>query len=159
MFLVYTDVSLLYDLSAEHQISFVYAVRDAFCVTRERCHDLFDHTVGGGYATIERCLAPRPRMLRIFVVDDAPTGAGTYTLPTDIPYDIGTWRHRPDWLELLKEAVKATTNCRVEDRYTFKPPKHPTGGITPHHPPPPPGEEDEMEQPKVRKRKKRKKAG
>jgi hypothetical protein len=141
VFVVYADGALRYDMSAEHQIAFVYSIRDAFCVTRERCHEMFDDTVGGGYATIEHCLAPRPRMLRIFVVDDAPTGAGPYTLPTDIPPDISSWRYRPDWLEQLKEEVKSTMNCKVEERYTFTLPQHPTGGVVPHHPPPPEEEE------------------
>ena len=136
VFLVFADGALRFDTSAEHDIAFVYSVRDAFCVTVEQCHEIFDDTVAGGHAMIEHCLAPRPRMLRIFVVDAAPTGAGPYTLPTDIPPDISSWRYRPDWLEQLKEEVKSTMNCKIEERYTFTLLQHPTGGIIPHHPPP-----------------------
>jgi hypothetical protein len=145
---------MLFDYSVPSHMTFIYSVRDAFCVTRERCHEMFDGTVGGGYDTIERCLAPRPRMLRIFVLDDAPTGAGPYTLPTDIPNDISSWPYRPNWLAQLKEEVKLTTNCKVEDMYSFTPPKHPTGGITPVHPPPTPGEEEELEEKKKKKNRK-----
>ena len=80
---------------------------------------MFDHTVIGGYATIERCLAPRPRLLRIFVIDDNDFGTVPYTLPTDIPDDISTWPYRPDWLARLKEEVIKTQNAKIEDFYAF----------------------------------------
>jgi hypothetical protein len=84
---------------------FKHSIREAKCVPLARVHEMFDHTLKGGYDAVELCLSPRPGMLRNYIYDDFP-GLRPYTLPCELPVDCRVVPYRRSWLEELKADVK-----------------------------------------------------
>jgi len=104
VFLVYLDVVDLASLRTTIDKSrFDRSIREAHCVTVSEVHEMFDSRFHDGYRVIERVLAPRPRMLRILVIDDGlPSPLDLYTLPFDVEENISHWPCDRQWLKHLK---------------------------------------------------------
>ena len=70
---------------------------------------MFDHAFAGGPEGLDSTLAPRPRMLRVLVIDDGlPPPFVLWTLPFEIgeyPFT-AAYPFDPNWLERLKESIK-----------------------------------------------------
>lgn len=106
VFLVYVDVVEHISTQASSKPRFVRSVRDARCTALSEVHQMFDSRFIEGYATLERSLAPHPRLLRILVVDDGlPVPLDLYTLPTDVGGDVSAVPFDPDWFVHLKLLV------------------------------------------------------
>jgi len=106
VFLVYVDVIEHISTQASSKPRFVRSVRDARCTALSEVHQMFDSRFIEGYATLERSLAPHPRLLRILVVDDGlPVPLDLYTLPTDVGGDVSAVPFDPDWFVHLKLLV------------------------------------------------------
>jgi hypothetical protein len=84
-----------------------HMLRDAKCVPLSDVHRMYDHRFKGGYASLERDLAPRPRVLRILIIDDGlPPPLDMFSCPFDLGEDLRAVADiGPNWLETLRELV------------------------------------------------------
>jgi hypothetical protein len=84
---------------------FKHSIRSAKSEPLARIHEMFDHTLPGGYDAVERCLSPRSGMVRNYIYDDFP-GLRPYTLPCELSVDSRMVPYRRSWLEEFKADVK-----------------------------------------------------
>jgi len=86
-----------------------HSVRDARCVPLEEVHRLYAPRYAGGSATLARDLAPRPRVLKVLVIDNGlPPPVDLFSSPVDIGEDVSRLRNLgANWLEAFKQIVSA----------------------------------------------------
>ena len=83
-----------------------YSVRDVVSMPLEKVHQLHASRFAGGSALLERDLAPRPRVLRIMVIDDGlPHPLDTFSSPVVLEEDLRAVPYFPNWLAKFKRMV------------------------------------------------------
>lgn len=103
VFLVYLNVADRIDTRAPGEPRYVRSIREARCATSAEVHDMYDSRFNQGYLSLEQSLSPRPRLMRILVIDeDLPIPLDLYTLPTEIGADINRHPYDPDWFSYLQ---------------------------------------------------------
>lgn len=112
VFLLYIDVQEDISTCASKKPEFVRSVRTARSAALSEVHQMFSTTsrFRGDHVTrraaMERCLAPRPRILKILVIDDGlPIPLDLYTLPFDIHDNPQDRAFESNWLVRLKSRI------------------------------------------------------
>jgi hypothetical protein len=100
---VYLDVTETPSTDAPPKIA--HSIRDALCIPLQKIHELYANRFKGGSVTLDRDLAPRPRVLRILVIDDGlPPPLDMFSSPVDIGEDMSKLRSSgPNWKAILKQ--------------------------------------------------------
>jgi hypothetical protein len=87
--MVYLDYVEPTSDNASRRSRLPHSVPDAVCMPLERVHQLYASRFAGGSATLERDLAPNPRVLRIMVIDDGlPPPLDTFSSPVSLEEDL-----------------------------------------------------------------------
>ena len=86
-----------------------HSIRDARCVPLEEIHRQFARRFAGGSATLTRDLAPKPRVLKVLVIDDGlPPPVDMFSSPVVIGEDMSRLQNLgPNWLAAFKTMVNA----------------------------------------------------
>jgi len=109
VFVVYLDVVETPCTGARRKLKMDHSIRNALCVPLEKVHEMFAHRFTGGSATLERDLAPRPRVLRILIIDDGlPPPLDMFSSPMCLDEDVSRFRYLgPNWLAAFRRIVNA----------------------------------------------------
>jgi hypothetical protein len=106
VFMVYLDY-VEPTSAASRRSRLPHSIRNAVCMPLEQVHQLYASRFAGGSVTLERDLAPRPRVLRILVIDDGlPPPLDMFSSPVNLEEDIRAIRYiGPKWLAIFKRVV------------------------------------------------------
>ena len=109
VFVVYLDFVDSSPTDAPRGQTTSHSIRDARCVPLEEVHRLFARRFAGGSATLTRDLSPKPRLLKVLVIDDGlPPPVDMFSSPVDIGEDVSRLQNLgPHWPAVFKLMVNA----------------------------------------------------
>ena len=109
VFMIYLDYVEKTSTNASQKPKMVHSLRDATCMPLAKVHELYACRFAGGSATLERDLAPRPRVLRIVIIDDGlPMPIDMFSNPVNIGEDLSGFQYLgSNWLNLLKRNLES----------------------------------------------------
>jgi hypothetical protein len=110
VFMVYLDYAeprIRSDASQRSKLP--HSLRNAVCMPLSRVHELYAARFINGAATLERDLAPLPRVLRIMVLDDGlPPPLDMFSSAVSIGENLRQVPNLgPDWLAKFRRLVKS----------------------------------------------------
>jgi len=108
VFVVYLDFVESTPIDAPRRPRTNYSIRGACCVPLEEVHRRFARRFAGGSATLTRDLTPKPRVLKVLVIDDGlPPPVDMFSSPVVIGEDMSRFQNLgSNWLVAFKQIAK-----------------------------------------------------